>query len=93
MNPPFPLLGHNAGQYDRLVCEDALGVTPNLSVDTLLLHLLADNEMPHNLGFVGSRYTDFTESWKSDHTAVNARTDRELHVYCAKDCAVTAAIA
>jgi len=93
VNPPFPLLGHNAGQYDRLVCEDALGVTPNLSVDTLLLHLLADNEMPHNLGFVGSRYTDFTESWKSDHTAVNARTDRELHVYCAKDCAVTAAIA
>ena len=92
-NPPVPLLGHNAGQYDRLVCERFFGITPHLSADTLLLHLLANNEMPHNLGFVGSRYTDFTESWKSDHTAVNARTDNELHTYCAKDCAVTAAIA
>ena len=91
-NPPVPLLGHNAGQYDRLVCEQQLGITPKLSADTLLLHLLANNEMPHNLGFVGSRYTDFIESWKSDHTAVNARTDKELHTYCAKDCSVTAAI-
>ena len=87
-----PLLGHNAGQYDRLVCEEQLGVSPSLSGDTLLLHLLADNEMPHNLGFVGSHYTDFTESWKSDHTAVTARSDEELHLYCAKDCAVTAAV-
>ena len=84
-----PLLGHNAGQYDRLVCENQLGITPNLASDTLLLHLLADNEMPHNLGFVGSFYTDFVESWKSDHTAVTARTDMELWTYCAKDCAVT----
>ena len=91
-DPPFPLVGHNAGQYDRLVCEQFFGITPKLSADTILLHLLADNEMPHNLGFVGSLYTDFTESWKSDHTAVNARTDEELHTYCAKDCAVTAAV-
>ncbi len=88
-NPGVPLLGHNAGQYDRIVCEEQLGVTPKLSADTLLMHLLADNEMPHNLGFVGSRYTDFTEAWKADHTATQARTDHELHTYCAKDSCVT----
>tara|TARA_R100000008_G_scaffold77895_2_gene58577 strand:- start:2924 stop:4900 length:1977 start_codon:yes stop_codon:yes gene_type:complete len=91
-DPPFPLMGHNAGQYDRLVCEEFFGISPKLAVDTLLLHLLADNEMPHNLGFVTSYYSDFTEAWKSDHTAVDARTDEELHTYCAKDCAVTAAV-
>tara|TARA_R110002051_G_scaffold156492_1_gene228255 strand:+ start:16248 stop:18707 length:2460 start_codon:yes stop_codon:yes gene_type:complete len=92
VNCPEPLIGHNAGQYDRLVVEKQLGITPSLRADTLLLHLLTDNEMPHNLGFVGSFYTDFTESWKSDHTALNARTDEELYLYCAKDCAVTARI-
>ncbi|QDP60221.1 MAG: putative DNA polymerase [Prokaryotic dsDNA virus sp.] len=91
-NPPLPLLGHNAGQYDRLVCEKFFGVTPRLDADTLLLHLLSDNEMPHNLGFVTSFYSDFTEAWKADHTAVDARSDLELHTYCAKDCAVTAKV-
>jgi len=92
LDPQVPLTGHNAGQYDRLVCEERLGVTPKLSADTLLLHLLSDNEMPHNLGFVGSRYTDFTEAWKADHTAVTARSDEELHTYCAKDACVTARV-
>jgi DNA polymerase I-like protein with 3'-5' exonuclease and polymerase domains/uracil-DNA glycosylase len=91
-DPRVPLTGHNAGQYDRLVCEEQLGVTPKLSADTLLLHLIADNEMPHNLGFVGSRYTDFTEAWKADHTATQAKTDEDLHTYCAKDACVTARV-
>ena len=89
---PVPIVGHNAGQYDRLVCEEELGVTPKLSADTLLLHLLVDNEMPHNLGFVSSVYTDFIEAWKADHTAITARSDKELHVYCAKDACVTARV-
>ena len=89
----IPIVGHNAGQYDRLVCENQLGITPKLSADTLLLHLLVDNEMPHNLGFVSSVYTDFIEAWKSDHTAVTTRDDEELHIYCAKDACVTARIA
>ena len=90
---PCKLIGHNAGQYDRLACEQALGIRPALSADTLILHLLADNEMPHRLGFVGSFYTDFTESWKADHTAVEAKSDEELHIYCAKDAAITAMVA
>ena len=63
------LIGHNAGQFDRLIVERQLGVTPTLAGDTILLSLLADNELPHGLGFCGSAYTDFTESWKAHHTA------------------------
>ena len=90
--PGTPLVGHNAGQYDRLVMEQWLGTTPNLTCDTILLHLLADNELPHNLGFVGSFYTDNPEAWKADHTAVEAKTDEELQIYCGKDVCVTARI-
>lgn len=92
-DPKVPLVGHNAGQFDRLICEARLGVTPKLAADTILLHLLADNEMPHNLGFIGSFYTDFTEAWKADHTATQAKTDTELFVYCAKDACVTMHVA
>ena len=92
-SPDLFVLGHNAGQYDRLVCEQWLGITPQLAADTLILHLLADNELPHNLGFVGSFYTDNPEAWKADHTATEAKSNKELHVYCAKDACVTARIA
>lgn len=92
-SPGTPVLGHNAGQYDRLVMEQWAGITPALNCDTILLHLLADNELPHNLGFVGSFYTDNPEAWKADHTAVEAKTDEELHIYCGKDVCVTARIA
>tara|TARA_R100001082_G_scaffold26357_4_gene13113 strand:- start:4626 stop:7139 length:2514 start_codon:yes stop_codon:yes gene_type:complete len=92
LDPQIPLIGHNAGQYDRLCVESWLGITPNLTCDTILLHLLADNELPHNLGFVGSFYTDNPEAWKADHTAVQAKTDEELHIYCGKDVCVTARI-
>jgi len=92
-SPGVPILGHNAGQYDRLVMEQWLGATPTLTCDTIILHLLADNELPHNLGFVGSFYTDNPEAWKANHTAVQAKTDEELHIYCGKDVAVTARIA
>ena len=88
-----PIIGHNAGQYDRLVIENSIGITPKLSADTLLLHLLADNEMPHNLGFVTSVYTDFVEAWKANHTALNAKDDRELWTYCAKDACATSRVA
>ncbi len=90
---PVPIIGHNAGQFDRLVCERALQVTPKLAADTLLLHLLVNNEMPHNLGFITSYYTDFVEGWKANHIATTTRDDEELHIYCAKDVSSTASIA
>lgn len=88
-HPPTRLSGQNAGQFDRLLCEQVFGVTPRLSEDTILLHLLADNEMPHGLGFLGSYYTDFPEAWKADRPAQNAQKDMDLWTYCAKDACVT----
>jgi len=90
-DPPFKLIGHNAGQYDRAVME-AHGVTPRLDGDTILMHLLADNEQSHSLGFLGSYYTDNIEAWKADHTATEAKDNVELWVYNAKDCVVNARI-
>jgi len=89
INPPARLAGQNAGQFDRLLCEQVFGVTPKLSEDTILLHLLADNELPHGLGFLGSFYTDFPEAWKADRPAQNAQKDIDLWTYCAKDACVT----
>jgi DNA polymerase I-like protein with 3'-5' exonuclease and polymerase domains/uracil-DNA glycosylase len=87
--------GHNSGYYDRLVVENQLGVTPEPNIDTMLLHRLTESELPHNLGFVGSLYTD-VPSWKTDREgkkkAKESETDRELHEYCAYDVAVTAAV-
>ena len=92
-DPPAPLIGHNAGQFDRLVMEHQWGVTPKLGGDTILLSCLGDNELPHNLGFLTSWLTDNVEAWKADHTATQSKDDRELHVYCGKDCIGTARIA
>jgi DNA polymerase I-like protein with 3'-5' exonuclease and polymerase domains/uracil-DNA glycosylase len=88
-------IGHNAGYYDRLVIRQWLGVEPNPTLDTILLHRLAESELPHSLSFVGSKYTD-VHSWKADRKgrkiATEAETDRELHHYCALDVAVTARV-
>jgi len=85
-------IGHNAGYFDRIVVEQHLGVTPEPLLDTLLLHKLAASEHRHSLGFIGSVLTD-VPSWKADHSGVLAKTDRELHEYCATDVVVTARIA
>jgi len=94
--PDIVKIGHNAGYYDRLVIRQWLGVEPNPTWDTMLAYRLTGNsELPKNLGFVGSHYTD-VHNWKSDHKgrkiAVQADSDRELHHYCALDVAVTEAI-
>ena len=84
--------GHNAGVYDRLNVEAALGVTPKPLIDTILLHRLVAAELPHSLGLVGSVYTDVT-TWKADNegvaVSVGARNDHELQVYNLMDTAVT----
>ena len=90
-DPEHIKVGHNAGYFDRIVVEQHLGVTPEPLVDTILLHKLASSEHRHGLGFIGSFLTD-VPAWKADHTGVVARTDQELHDYCATDVAVTARI-
>lgn len=89
-NPPWKLIGHNAGVYDRLCIEQHFKITPRLDYDTILLDLLASNDgLPHRLGFLGSYRTDMPEAWKADSPADEAKTDEELHVYNAKDSCVT----
>ncbi len=90
-DPEHILVGHNAGYFDRLVVEQHIHVTPKPLVDTLLWHKLAASEYRHSLGFIGSVMTD-VPAWKADHAGVTAKTDEELHEYCATDVAVTARI-
>lgn len=96
LDPARMKVGHNAGSYDRMVMEQQEGYTPAPLLDTILLHRLSgESELPHNLGFVGSMYTD-APSWKTDREgnklAWGAETDEQLHEYCAKDVAVTARV-
>lgn len=95
-SPAHVKVGHNAGYYDRLVVRQWFGVEPMPTLDTILFHRLGKtSELPHNLGFVGSEYTD-VHAWKADRAgrkiAVEAETDHELHHYCALDVAVTDAV-
>ncbi len=88
-SPRFVKVGHNFNYYDRMVIESRLGVTPSPVVDTIALHKLADPEMPHSLGFVGSIHTDVS-SWKAGHLATDAKTDHDWIAYNSIDLAVTA---
>lgn len=89
-DPSIVKAGHNFGYYDRIVIEQQLGVTPRPMVDTILLHRGVESELPHNLGFVGSLYTDVMDAWKADHTAITARTDNDLWLYNGTDVVVNA---
>jgi len=90
-DPNVVKVGHNAGYYDQIVMEENFGITPFPLFDTILGHRLAESEFKHGLGFIGSLYTD-VPSWKSEHTATQAKTDHELGAYCATDVAVNDAI-
>lgn len=78
-------VGHNSGSYDTNCLNAQWGIWPTPALDTILLHRLVESEMPHNLGFVGSMYTD-APSWKTDRDgrklAFDAETDEQLHTYC-----------
>lgn len=88
-SPRWRKAGHNSGYYDRMVIERHFKVTPTPHVDTIGLHKFTEPELPHNLGYVGSIYTD-VDSWKMGKPGSESRTDRELWEYNVKDCAVTA---
>ncbi|OFV82212.1 MAG: hypothetical protein A2W26_03235, partial [Acidobacteria bacterium RBG_16_64_8] len=80
-------VGQNFGYFDKCVIRRELGVDPRPVLDTVLMHRSVDPEMPHNLAFIGSVYTDVT-NWKADASGTEARTDEELHAYCAVDTVV-----
>jgi len=96
-DPTKRKIGHNFGSYDALVLdaearrrkEEAIAWV-NL-FDTLLAHHIAHSEHRHGLDFVASILTD-APSWKQGHTAVKAKTDKELWGYCGRDTAINARI-
>ena len=87
--------GWNAGYYDKIVMKERLGIDVKPLIDGMLIHRLVESELPHNLGFVGSVYTQ-APSWKTDREgkkkAYGSETDHELHEYCAYDVAITAEV-
>lgn len=90
-DPTKVKIGHNAGNYDRIVCYQNWGVIVHPIFDTIIAHKLVASEHPHNLGFVASVYTD-ARAWKADREgkkkALHAETDAELWRYCAMDVAI-----
>lgn len=90
-SPNFVKAGWNSGYYDRIVIERRLGVTPAPHYDGLLLHRVAEPELPHGLGYAGSVHTD-VHAWKQGHTATTTQSDQELWQYNAVDTVVTAQV-
>ena len=94
-DPDILKSGHNSGYYDKIVMREQLGIEVAPNVDTMLLHRLVESELPHSLAFVGSVYTE-APSWKTDREgrkkAYGSETDKELHIYCGYDVAITAAV-
>ena len=94
-NPRKIKLGQNISYYDRLVLRSQLKVETNNIIDTMMLHRSVESELPHNLAYLATLYTD-APSWKHDREgnkiALGGESDQQLHEYCALDVAVTARI-
>lgn len=80
--------------YDQPVLRRYGMPLPDVSrvVESIMLHKSADSEMPHDLDWLASALTD-APKWKPGHGHDAWRSDRELHEYCLKDCAVAARLA
>jgi DNA polymerase I-like protein with 3'-5' exonuclease and polymerase domains len=85
----------NGGGYDTHVIRRWFGAPAFPELDGILIHRLVESELPHNLGFVGTLYAD-APTYKQDREgkklATDAESDEELHVYNARDVAVTARV-
>ena len=90
-SPAWPKGGWNSRVYDALVLKHYFGDYPKPNIDGIPLHRVAEPEMKHNLGLVGSIYTD-VDKWKAGHTATTAPSDNELWQYNATDTVVTAKV-
>jgi uracil-DNA glycosylase family 4 len=95
VNPGITKVGHNSGYYDRICIRQQLGCDVAPNVDTMLLHKSVESELPHSLAYVASMYT-VAPAWKQDREgnklALGGESDEALHLYCARDVAVTARV-
>lgn len=92
-DPRARLCGHNVNVYDRPVLERFGMPLPDFRrvLDSVISHHCVDSEMPHNLGYVVTRYTD-APAWKPvSHDAWTS--DIDLAHYCNRDVSLSARIA
>lgn len=82
--------GWNSANYDRIVINKKFGVVPFPEMDGLQMHRSIDSELPHNLGFVASCWTEVPRAWKKDHTATDPHSDMDLWIYNGFDNVLTA---
>lgn len=87
-----PLVGHNFAFDSGVLLRCGLLVDRQREhEDSLLLHHdTADNDLPHDLGFVASRYFE-VPAWKSgaDDKYYEQVTDYDLHLYNLRDALIT----
>lgn len=82
----------NGGSFDKQVMARHFdGIHPLPHLDQILIHRSVEPELPHDLGFVGSHWTDIS-AWKSDHKDNEAETEEEFFRYNALDVTVTAQV-
>lgn len=88
-------VGQNFGYYDKLVLLAQWGVQVRNIVDTMLLHRLAESEMPHGLAYIVSMYAH-APSWKTNREgnklSTASESDEELLTYCCMDTVLTARV-
>lgn len=88
-----PLVGHNFAFDSQVLLRHKLISEENRARpydDTAIMHHdTPDNDLPHDLGFVGARYFE-VPSWKGagDDKHYERVTDDDLHLYCSKDVVV-----
>lgn len=75
--------------YDAIVIRKKFGVTPFPELDGIYMHRCVDSELPHNLGFVASCWTEVPRAWKKDHTATDPKSDMDLWIYNSLDNVLT----
>ena len=94
-NEEIVKVGHNSGYYDRIVMRQRMGIDVKPNIDTMMLHRNVESELPHGLSYVASLYTE-APAWKTDREgnklALGGESDTDLHVYCARDVAITARV-
>ena len=81
------------GQYDRLCLRARMGLNApwgGRHADTILMHHIVASYLPHGLDLLTSVYTDMPYYKKTEEgTAWSTNSDRELALYCVRDCYAT----
>jgi len=82
----FPVVNQNL-MFDHIHLEEAGFRLPNILGDTMLNASVLYPELPKNLGFLNSLYTEIP--YFKDESEGTYRPSKQLYLYCGKDCVST----